>query len=161
MKPEEYRASLILIKIPPSAKTEEKPPYRKKIEDIQQQLKEGADFGMLAAKYSEDMTRIKGGDLGVFHAGQSDDPEFDAQINKMNVGDVSGILSSLKGYYIVKLTDKRAPRQIPFEEVKEKIKKLLIERQRDSLFAAWMEGLRKKAVITFPSADSKEKGPKS
>jgi parvulin-like peptidyl-prolyl isomerase len=161
MKPEEYRASLILVKVPPSAKAEEKPTYRKKIEDLQQQLKEGVDFEMLAAKFSEDMTRIKGGDLGTFHAGQSDDPEFDAQITKMNVGDVSGILSSLKGYYIVKLTDKRAPRQIPFDEVKEKIKKLLIERQRDNLFTTWMEALKKKAVITFPSPDSKDKGPKS
>jgi len=151
MKPEEYRASIILVKVPPSSTTLQRAEYRKKAEDLLQRILKGAAFADMAAKHSDDMTRIKGGDLGVMHAGQMEE-EFEKQIKTMKVGDVSGVMESLKGFYLVKLDGLKEPRQIPFEEAREKIKKQLSTQERERLFNVWMDALRAKAKITYPAA---------
>lgn len=158
MKPDEYRASLILIKVPPSSLPEQREEYRKKADDVYLQLKNGSDFSELATKYSDDMTKIKGGDLGYFHAGQSDDPEFDTQIQKLKLAEFSQVVKSLKGYYIVKLTDRKPPRQLPFDEVKDKIKMSLIASQKDKLYKDWMDSIKKKANIVYPQDIKKVNG---
>ncbi|WP_214169592.1 peptidylprolyl isomerase [Geoanaerobacter pelophilus] len=161
MKPEEYRASIILVKVPPSALSEEREVFKKKADSVYQQLKTGADFADLAAKFSDDMSRIKGGDLGYFHAGQADDQDFDAQIQKLQVGEASSVIRSLKGFYIIKLTDKRPPRQLPFEEMKDKIRLLLVNAEKDRLYKLWIDGLRAKAKIIYPPEKKTDKGSKS
>jgi parvulin-like peptidyl-prolyl isomerase len=160
MKPDEYRASLILVKVPPSSVSEQREEFRKKADDIYLQVKKGGDFADLASKYSDDMSRIKGGDLGYFHAGQSDDSEFDATIQALKVGETSSVAASLKGYYIVKLTDKKPPRQLPFEELKDKLKLMLVNLEKDKLYTAWMDNLKKKAKIVYPAAVQADKGSK-
>lgn len=150
-KPEEYRASIILVKVPPSSTASQRAEYRKKIEDLLQKIQNGAVFADIAAAYSDDMTRIKGGDLGVMHAGQMEE-EFEKQIKSMKIGEVSGVVESLKGFYLVKLDDKKEPRQIPFDEAKEKIKKQLTTQERERLFNEWMDSLRGKAKIIYPTA---------
>ena len=158
MKPEEYRASLILIKVPPSSLPEQREEFRKKAEDIASQLQKGAEFSQLAAKYSDDMSRIKGGDLGYFHSGQSDDPEFDKAVTTLKIGEVSKVIASLKGFYIVKLTERKPPRELPFEEVKEKIKTSLVSSEKTRLFSEWMASLKARATIEYPSQSPADKG---
>ena len=155
-KPEEYRASLILVKVPPSSSAEQRADYKKKADNILLTIRNGADFANIATEQSDDMSRIKGGDLGVLHAGQMEE-EFEAQVRKLKVGEVSPVLETLKGYYIIKLNDKKGPRQIPFEEAKEKIKSHLIEKEKERLYNSWMDGLHAKAKIEYPAqTDSKE-----
>lgn len=161
MKPAEYRASIILVKVPPSSLPAERELFKKKAEAVYQQLASGADFAELASKSSDDMSRIKGGDLGYFHAGQADDQDFDEQVAKLKVGEMSGLVKSLKGFYIVKLIDKRPPRQLPFDEMKDKIRLMLVNMEKERLFSAWMSSLRKKAKIVYPSEVKTDKGPKS
>lgn len=158
MKPDEYRASTILIKVPSSALPEQREEFRKKADDLYLQLKKGADFADLASKYSDDMTRIKGGDLGYFHAGQSADPEFDVQIKKLKIGEVSSVVTSLQGFYIVKLTEVKPPRQLPFDELKDKIKMNLINSEKEKLYNDWMASLKKKAKISYPQEVKPVKG---
>ena len=148
-KPQEYRASQILIKVDPAASEEERLQSRKKAEKILNKLKEGAVFADIAAQESDDMTRIKGGDLGYFHAGQTVE-QFDGALAKMKVGETSDLVESIYGYHIIQLTDKRPPRQIPFEELRSKIKAELIANEKKRLMDQWMSGLRSKAVITYP-----------
>jgi len=150
-KPEEYRARIILVKVPPSSTASQRAEYRKKAEDLLQKILKGAVFADIAAGHSDDMTRIKGGDLGVMHAGQMEE-EFEKQIKTMKIGEVSGVVESLKGFYLVKLDDKKEPRQIPFEDAREKIKKLLTTQERERLFNEWMDALRAKAKIIYPAA---------
>lgn len=148
-KPQEYRASQILIKVEPSATEEERLQHRNRAESILKKLKEGAVFADVAAMESDDLTRIKGGDLGYFHAGQTV-AEFDDAVGKMKVGETSGLVESLYGYHIIQLTDKKPPRQILFEELQPKIKAELIENEKNRLMDLWMSGIRSKAVISYP-----------
>ncbi|GAM10661.1 chaperone SurA [Geobacter sp. OR-1] len=160
-KPEEFRASIILIKVPPSSLPEQREEFKKKSDDIYMQFKNGASFEELATKYSDDLSRIKGGDLGYFHAGQADDQDFDAQIRNMKVGEISGILKSLKGYYMVKLTDKKPARQLPFEDVKDKIRPMLVNSEKARFLTEWMGNLKKKAKIVYPLVNKTDKGSNS
>lgn len=148
-KPQEYRASQILIKVDPAASGEERLMSRSRAEIILKKLREGIPFADIAAQESDDLSRINGGDLGYFHAGQTV-AEFEDALIKLKVGETSGLVESLYGYHIIQLTDKRPPRQIPFEELRVKIKAELIGNEKKRLMDLWMSGLRSKAVITYP-----------
>lgn len=150
-KPKAYRASHILFKIDPSIPLEEKKKVRTRAEMITKKIKDGADFGDIAAKESEDLSFIKGGDLGYFHAGQILD-ELEKTLDTMKVGEVSGLIESLYGLHLVKLTDMQSPRRIPFEEIKDKIKKDLIDSEKKRLMEQWISSINNKAVITYPAA---------
>ncbi len=149
MKPEEYRASTILVKVDPSSNTEERAKLKARAESLLKKIREGADFGQLAYDNSDDMSRIKNGDIGYFHAGRMV-PEFEDAVKKLKIGEVSGIVESMYGYNIIKLTDKKEPRQLPFEEVKDKIRSQLVDKEKKRLFEEWMGGLRAKAKIAYP-----------
>lgn len=147
-KPQEYRASQILIKVDPAASSDERSAARARAEAILKRVRQGGDFADIAAEESDDMSRIKGGDIGSFHAGQTV-PEFDEELAKMKVGETSGIVESMYGFHIIRLTGKKEPRQIPFEEVRSKIGAELTESEKQRLTDLWMSGLKAKAVITY------------
>ncbi len=67
------------------------------------QLKAGADFATLAAKYSIDTnTKDKGGDLGWFGKGKMV-PDFEAAVWPMKIGDINKPFKSTYGYHIVQV----------------------------------------------------------
>lgn len=90
-----------------------------KAEDIVKQLKAGADFGKLAAKYSDDPGSAKnGGDLGWVSHGMMVKPFEDALFGIKKVGDIAGPIRSKYGYHIIKLDGIRAGKTKPFSEVR-------------------------------------------
>lgn len=149
MKPVEYRASTILVKVDPASTTEERAKLKERAEVLLKKIQDGADFGQLAYDNSDDMSRIKGGDMGFFHTGRTV-PEFEEAVKKLKIGEVSGVIESMYGYHLIKLTEKKEPRQLPYEEVKDKIRTQQIEKEKKQLFDAWMAGLRAKAKIVYP-----------
>lgn len=149
MKPEEFRASTILVKVDPASNSEERAKLRERAESLLKKIKEGADFGRLAYDQSDDMSRIKDGDMGYFHAGRTV-PEFDETVKKLKVGEVSGIVESMYGYHIIKLTDKKEARQLPYEEIRDKIRAQMVDKEKKRLFDEWMTGLKAKAKIVYP-----------
>lgn len=155
-KPEEYRARLILIKVPPSSNAEQRSTFKKKAQGVWQTVKNGADFGDVAFSSSDDPSRIKGGDLGPLHFGQMEE-EFDALIKKMKPGELSPLQENLHGFYMVKLEERKAPRQIPFDEVKDKVRANLTKHEKDRLFNNWMDGLRAKAKIVYATPEKNDK----
>ncbi|MSN26259.1 MAG: hypothetical protein GJV46_10385 [Geobacter sp.] len=148
-KPEEFRASHILLKVDPGSNQEQRSVLRAKAEALLKRIKGGEKFEEIALNESDDPSKIKGGDLGYFHAGQTIG-EFDAAVTKLKVGEISDVVESLYGYHIIKLTDRNPPRQIPFEEIQDKIKKDMIASQKKQLLEDWMDGLHKKAKIKYP-----------
>lgn len=156
-KPEEYRARLILVKVPPSSNAEQRASLKKKAEGILQSVEKGADFGDTAFKNSDDPSRIKGGDLGPLHFGQMEE-EFEGLVKKMKPGAVSPLQENLQGFYIVKLEEKKAARQIPFDEVRDKVRNNLTKQEKDRLFSTWMDALRAKAKIDYANSEKSEKG---
>ncbi len=74
---------------------------------ILQQSRSGGDFATLAKANSEDpITQQQGGDMGVASKGAQDPNGLFAAASKLNVGDVSDIISGVDGFYIVKLLER-------------------------------------------------------
>lgn len=79
---------------------------RKKAEKILKEVKSGEfSFAELAKKYSEDVTALKGGDLGYFSMGQMV-PEFEKVAFSLEPGEVSDIVKTQFGYHIIKVSEK-------------------------------------------------------
>lgn len=77
----------------------------KECEDLITQIKDGADFGELAQKYSKCPSKANGGDLGEFGPGQMV-PEFDKVVFNGEVAVPHGPVKTDFGYHIVEITSR-------------------------------------------------------
>jgi peptidyl-prolyl cis-trans isomerase SurA len=79
---------------------------KKDAQDIYAQLQAGAQFSTVARQFSQSPTAASGGDLGWVHQGQLP-AELDAEIQKMQPGQVSQPIRATGGYYIIGLRDRQ------------------------------------------------------
>jgi peptidyl-prolyl cis-trans isomerase C len=145
-KPEQVKASHILIKTEPSAGEEEKGKARKKLEDVQAKLKKGEKFDALAKQFSECPSSEKGGDLGYFSRGQMVKPFEDAAY-AMKPGDVSDIVATQFGYHLIQVTDKKPESTTTYEEAKAKIDNHLKQEKMMEGVNAYIQKLKADAKI--------------
>ena len=145
-EPEQVRASHILIGVAQDAKPEEKEAAKKKADDVLAQVKEGKDFAELAKANSTCPSKEQGGDLGFFPRGAMVKPFEDAAF-AMQEGQTSDIVETQFGYHIIKLTEKKAERTVPFEEVKDRLKQGLTQQKTNTAVMAWVDEQKKQANI--------------
>jgi len=135
MAPETVNASHILISTMPDQNAGKKPTpaeqakkdkdAKAKAEKILAQLKQGADFGVVAAKESACPSKQQKGNLGNIQRGQMV-PEFEkAAFALTKPGQLSGIVKTQFGYHIIKLNKKTPASVIPLAKVKEGIRNQL------------------------------------
>ena len=145
-KPEQVRASHILIKVDPGADEAKKAEARTKIESLQAKLKNGEDFGALAKEYSEGPSGPKGGDLGFFGRGQMVKP-FEETAFSMKPGQVSGMVETRFGYHLIMVTERTPESTLSYEEVKDRLEQYLKQQKVQAEIAAYVETLKGKAKI--------------
>ncbi len=112
----------------------------------------GEDFGSLASRYSEDMYRIKGGDLGYVHKGRIF-PELEKAAFAMQPGETSGLIRAEASWFIIRLEDRRPEQELTFAEAREKLEKDLEAKRAAEIRESWMAGLRSSAVIEIVSGN--------
>lgn len=105
---------------------------------IQDLLKIGnnKNYESLAQKYSLAPEKIKGGDLGWVNT--SDYPAF-AEAEKTSNGRISSIIKSANGYHIFKVVNRRAAQDLPYNNVKTDIKRLLERQLQEQFVAQWLK----------------------
>ncbi len=145
-KPEQVRASHILIKVDPGAEEAKKAEARTKIESLQAKLKKGEDFGALAKEYSEGPSGPKGGDLGFFGRGQMVKP-FEETAFSMKPGQVSGMVETRFGYHLIMVAERTPESTLSYEEVKDRLEQYLKQQKVQEEIAAYVETLQGKAKI--------------
>ena len=145
-KPEEVKASHILIQLAPDANEEEKLAARKKIEDIQKKIEAGNDFADLARQYSEGPSNVNGGDLGYFDRKKMVKPFSDAAFD-LKPGQVSNIVETRFGFHLIKVYDKRAKSTYVFEDIKDRLGELLQQQKIQEETVRYLEELRRTATI--------------
>jgi peptidyl-prolyl cis-trans isomerase C len=145
-QPEQVKASHILIKVAPNAEEPVKIQARKKIKIIQKKIRQGEDFGSLAKANSEGPTAQRSGDLGYFGRGQMVKPFEDAAF-ELNVGEVSDIVETQFGYHLIKVTDKKPARTIPYKEVKPMLEQHLKNEKEKTEIKSYIENLKKSTTI--------------
>jgi peptidyl-prolyl cis-trans isomerase C len=90
-------------------------------EEILKLVKAGVDFDKIARERSKDSAAEKGGEFGWLARGRMI-PAVDQVAFALDKGEVSAIIETQLGYYIIKVEDKRSPGELPFSEVRNKIK---------------------------------------
>jgi len=145
-QPEQVKASHILIKVAPDAEESKKNQARKKIETVQKKVRQGEDFGLLAKANSEGPTAQRDGDLGYFNRGRMAKPFEDAAF-ALNVGEVSGIVETQFGYHLIKVTDKKTARTIPYKETQLRLEQYLKKEKEKTEIQDYIENLKKSAKI--------------
>ncbi|WP_293445516.1 peptidylprolyl isomerase [Persephonella sp.] len=140
-EPPALKIRYIYIKVDPS-KPKGRQIAKERAEKAYKEIKEGKDFGDVAYRYSDDLSRIKGGELGFVHRGRFDKP-VEEVIYKLKKGQVSEIIETELGFHIVKVEDKRPERLVPFEKIKDKLKKELEEKYRKEKFNQLIEDAKK------------------
>ena len=111
------------------------------------EARNGKDFVELAKTYSEDpAARKDGGDLGRFKKGDMQ-PELEQAIMAMKPGEVSELISTPRGFHLIKLEERTSGKMKPFESVKEEIEETLYRKKSEERFSQWAKELRSKASV--------------
>ncbi len=145
VKPEqEVRARHILVETEDQAKA------------ALERLGKGEEFAKLAAELSKDPgSGAEGGDLGYFTQDRMV-KEFADQAFKMKVGEVSPVVKSQFGFHIIKVEDVRARTIPPFEQVKDQLKRYLVQKSQQDVVVK----LREAAKVERLDSDGKVIEPK-
>ena len=108
---------------------------------VMKEIKAGKSFEDAAAEYSTCPSKEKGGELGEFGRGQMvkefEDAAFKAEIDK-----ITGPVKTQFGYHLIKVTDRKESKQMPFEEIKDSIRQDMIQRKQNDAYNAKVKELR-------------------
>jgi peptidyl-prolyl cis-trans isomerase C len=147
LEPESLHMRYILVKFRPS-----EPDFRErakaKIEEALKKIKSGTEFAEVAWSYSDDGSRVKGGDIGYIHRGMLPE-DIERAAFSMKEGELSDIIENDYGYHIIQVLDKRPERQIAFEEIKDKLKQTLTDSYQRERKERLIQRLREKAEIIY------------
>jgi peptidyl-prolyl cis-trans isomerase C len=144
--PEQVRARHILIKVDAGADEAAKAEAKKKIEEVIEKARGGADFAELAKEYSQGPSAPQGGDLGLFPRGKMV-PPFDEAAFSLKVGEISGPVLTRFGYHAIKVEEKVEAKTVGLEEATGQIQEFLKEKKVAEAVNARLESLRDKAKI--------------
>ena len=109
-------------------------------------IREGSiSFEDAAREYSSCPSKEQGGSLGDFGRGQMV-PEFDQACFEMEIGEVRGPVKTQFGYHLIRLNGKNEATAIPFDRVKEEIRRRLIAEKQEAAYRSKINQLS----ILFP-----------
>lgn len=137
----------ILIGVAADASADEVERRRKTAEKMVSLTREGKSFVELAKQYSDDeLTKSEGGDLGEIGPGVLQDA-LDEVVRNMEPGDVRGPIRTARGWHVIQLVERSSSNVLPFEQVKEQLRKQLYDQQVEKTSTSWIKELRKKAHV--------------
>jgi peptidyl-prolyl cis-trans isomerase C len=146
-RPEQVRASHILIGVQQGADVAAKAAAKRKAEGILKQVKAGGDFSALARTNSEDPgSAVNGGDLGFFQRGQMV-PPFDQAAFTLGAGATSELVETQFGYHIIRVIEKRPGGAVTLEEVRPQLEEYLQNVNRQREMQTFVDGLKAKGKV--------------
>jgi peptidyl-prolyl cis-trans isomerase SurA len=144
---EKVNARHILVRLSTSASDE------KTTEAFVRQLRDDVLAGKIsfeeaAKKYSNDQTsNEKGGDLGWFETAQLQVPAFREAARTLQVGEISPPLKTQYGFHLVRLDERREPRQYTlahdWQEIQDMAQNAKVEREMQN----WLAVLKKQIYV--------------
>jgi peptidyl-prolyl cis-trans isomerase C len=148
--PELVKASHILIRPESGGDPNSMAKARAKAEELLAEIKAGADFAELAKAHSYCPSAPNGGDLGFFPRGKTT-PPFEKVAFDLKLGQISDVVETDYGFHIIKVTDRKEPSTITFEQGKERIMEKLTEEKQLEFANEYLEKLKAEAEIVYPS----------
>lgn len=145
-RPEQVKASHILIKVPEDASEEKKASALSSIQSLKQRIENGESFANLAMEYSDCPSKAKGGDLGFFTRKQMVKPFSDAAFT-LQPEQVSDVVTTRFGYHLIRVTEHQEARAMAFSEVKEDISSRLKQIHTEKKLSDYIDKLKNSADI--------------
>lgn len=145
-EPEKINVQMIYTRNNPEIKDGRKV-ARKRVDEAMSKLKAGEDFGTVASKYSNDMSRIKGGDLGLIHKGRIENAAAEKVAFALKKGEMSSIVETDIGCFIFRVKERKEANQLSFNAVKESLSEELKASREKEKMDKLLEALKKQAKI--------------
>lgn len=141
---EQVQASHILIGISPTASAIERGQSLETASALQNQvITSSADFADLARRHSTDeATASNGGDLGMIERGQTGE-SFERALFSLEPDEISPVIESPFGFHIIKAGRRQEGTITPFEQVRDQIRSILLQQERQLLMSSFLSNLRK------------------
>jgi len=146
MRPEARKLTHILISVQPEASAEDRKLKKAQAQEVIDRIKAGEDMSEVAWKYSTGPYRVKGGDMGLVHRGRLH-PDLEKAVFELEPGKLSGIIETIYGYHIVRVEEVKAAEQLGPEDVYDKIKADLTEKNEKQIRQDLAASLRAQARI--------------
>jgi len=124
--PEQVRVRHILLSWKPLGKPDDKAALYEQMQAILEKARAGEDFAELAREYSDDSTRMNGGDVGFFYRGQML-PAFEAAAFALPPGEISDIVETNYGLHILRLEERKEAQLLPLDEVRDQLREHISE----------------------------------
>jgi len=139
----------ILIQMPPLARDPDD--WKRAFEQaevLRARVANGESFAKLAAEISHapEGERAKGGPIGIVHPGQLESP-LDTALWSLQPGEVSEPVRAFKGVYLLWMEKSIDARPLAYDEIEERLEKLLRKKQREQALEDWRASLRERAEI--------------
>lgn len=151
MSPEEVRALHIFKSL---SKAENRENIFSELREIRSAARNGEDFMDLVRKHSEKPEEEA--DLGWYKRGELMD-EFELITFSMEINEISPVFATQWGMHLAKLTGRRAPKPIPFEELHDEITARINAQRHDAKLNDYVANLKKEAEISdVPEAEDPE-----
>ncbi len=143
---EELKVRHIFLPLPEGAAAAEEEKVRAQGEKVLQRLRGGEDFAAVAREVSKGPSAQEGGDIGWLRRGTIQKQLEDAAF-ALKDGQFSPLVRAGPGFHILKVEARRRGGGKSFQEAQEEIRSRLYEEQVSSFRQAYIEELKKEAVI--------------
>ena len=115
-------------------------------EQILDRVHQGADFGVLAQRYSRGPGAEHGGDLGYFSRGELD-PVLEKAVEGLQPGETTQVITTEMGLHIIKVTEAERIATKSLDDVRENIRNKLYQREINFKYREWLSSLRERSYI--------------
>jgi peptidyl-prolyl cis-trans isomerase C len=146
-KPEQVRASHILLSVAADASEEVIKEKQKAATEIAARVKGGEAFDKLATELSEDPSaKQNAGDLNFFTKEQMV-PEFSTAAFGMKKGEISEPVKSQFGFHVIQVTDRKDAETMTLESVKSQLLAFLNQKMQSTQVENLIKEVREKAAV--------------
>jgi parvulin-like peptidyl-prolyl isomerase len=140
--PEEVRISQLFFPFD----DKETETVREEASQIRNQIKDANDFVTMAKQLSEGQEESQNGDLGFFKRGELL-KEIEEVAFSLEVGEISPIIDTDRGFYIIQVTEKKPARRIPFEEISSDLRQQLGSQKAAKKMDEYIKELKESSYI--------------
>jgi peptidyl-prolyl cis-trans isomerase C len=153
VRPEQINTSLIMFAAGASAAADVKKQKGALARETLKRLRKGADFAEVAKEVSEDKrTQRRGGVTGFFAAGRREriyGKKFEEAAFALKQGDISDVIETEFGYFIVRLDDRQPRTEESLAQAKSRIERRLQQSKQREAYEKYVESLKEKYRVTY------------
>lgn len=146
-----YRVRHILALV--DASQEDLDRARARADSALEKLQGGAPWDSVVRRMSDDaLTRDQGGDLG-WTPTKFLVPAVATAVESLEVGSVSQVVPSDRGFHIFKVENRRTGEDYTFDEIKDQLRTYLEQKKLEEAYDTWMAGIRDSAYVEIKAWD--------